>query len=160
VTPEDRAFRRALWLFPCATTLHNLEEAIWLPAWSQHVGHLHPPVGAMEFLFAVTVLTAAAWAVTFQAMRGGAWLAVAAGYWVAMLGNVIAPHVAMSVLERGYTPGVVTALALNLPVDLYLLRRALRERRLTWRALALAAVIVVPLLLMAIPVLFALARVL
>jgi hypothetical protein len=152
-------FRRALWLFPCATTLHNIEEALWLPAWSQRGTHLHAPVGAPEFRFAVLVLTAAAWAVTLlAARRGGKWLAVAAGYWVAMLGNVVLPHLVASILERGYTPGIVTALALNLPVNAYLLRRVVREGHLTKAAVARAAILVVPAVIGAIPALFILGR--
>jgi hypothetical protein len=29
--------KKLVWMFPLALTLHNLEEAIWLPAWSQPV---------------------------------------------------------------------------------------------------------------------------
>jgi hypothetical protein len=155
VATDDRSFRHALWLFPCVTTLHNLEEAIWLPAWSQQGTHLHAPVGALEFRFAVAALTAAAWVVTLLARRGGPWLAAASGYWAAMLANVLAPHVAASIVERGYTPGVVTAVALNLPVNIHLLRRARREGRLSRREIAIAAACVIPALLVAIPVLFA-----
>jgi hypothetical protein len=39
------------------------------------------------------------------------------------------------VLFRGYAPGLVTALLLNLPFSLYLLRRAARERWLDRGAL-------------------------
>jgi hypothetical protein len=45
-------FRMLQWLFPLVVTLHNTEEAIWLPAWSQHAGTWHVPVGPGEFRFA------------------------------------------------------------------------------------------------------------
>jgi len=59
-------FRKLQWLFPIAVTLHNAEEAIWMPRWS--AGHaaqlpMHPP-GAAEIIAALVVFTAAAFAVT------------------------------------------------------------------------------------------------
>jgi uncharacterized protein with HXXEE motif len=48
------------WLFVLAVGLHNLEEALWLPAWSERAGRWCNPVGAREFRFAVVILTAAA----------------------------------------------------------------------------------------------------
>ncbi len=148
---------RAMWLFPLATTLHNLEEAIGLPAWSQHT-RLHAPVGAFEFRFAVIVLTLLAWLVAWRAARGGVWRYLAAGYCVAMLLNVVFPHVAATVIERGYTPGVVTALGVNLPIDGYLVWRGLRDGELRARGLAIAGAGVTVALVAAIPVLFAIGR--
>jgi hypothetical protein len=156
---EPASRSRAIWLFPIATTAHNLEEAIWLPGWSQHPGRLHRPVAATEFYFAVAVLTIAAWLATWlAARRGGRWRYIAAGYWIAMLLNVIFPHAVVTVLERGYTPGIATALLLNLPVDLYLLCSALRDRWVRARTLALAGALVSVTLLGSIPALFAVGR--
>ena len=45
------------WLFVFAVAVHNLEEAIWLPAWSQRAGRCYHGVGNAEFRFAVTLLT-------------------------------------------------------------------------------------------------------
>ncbi|WNG39415.1 HXXEE domain-containing protein [Archangium violaceum] len=147
--------RRALWLFPFALTFHNLEEALWLPGWSQQAGALHPPVGTGEFHFAVGVVTAAGWWLTWMASRrGGRWLALAAGSWVLMLLNVLLPHVLATVLMHRYAPGVVTALMLNLPVNALLLRRALAEGVLTRRAIAWGAAVVVPTVAASLPVLF------
>jgi len=53
--------------------------------------------------------------------------------------NVVA-HVATAVLlTRGYTPGLATAVVVNLPFSLYLLRRAERERWLGRGALVALA---------------------
>jgi hypothetical protein len=38
VESSPMRLERLLWMFPVAVTLHNLEEAVWLPAWSQHAG--------------------------------------------------------------------------------------------------------------------------
>jgi hypothetical protein len=57
-------------LFPVAITVHNLDEAVWLPAWSRTAGRWHVGVGAFEFRLAVAVLTALAWVVTGSAFSG------------------------------------------------------------------------------------------
>ena len=49
------------WLFALVVTLHNLEEAIWLPDWSKAAGRWHSPVGARKFRFGVIVLTVLAY---------------------------------------------------------------------------------------------------
>ena len=43
--------------FCVAITLHNLEEAIWLPRWSQHSSQFQKPVTSSEFHFAVIMIT-------------------------------------------------------------------------------------------------------
>jgi hypothetical protein len=156
---REDSFQRALWLFPLTATLHNLEEAIWLPSWSAHAGRFQFPVTASAFRFAIVVLTVLAYSLTYlAARRGGRWLDVTACFWLATLINVIFPHVLASVLVRGYSPGVVTAIALILPTDTYLLRRALREKRVTPRRLGLTAALFLPSLALSIPLLFKIGR--
>jgi len=148
---------RVAWAFPVAITLHNLEEGIWLPAWSEQAGALHPVVGAGEFRFAVFVIAVAAWVVTGVAVRSGRW-AAAAAFWVAMLLNVVFPHLLATLLMRRYAPGLATALAINLPVCAYLLRRVERDGLMTRAAVLRSAAIGVPVLLASVPVLFAIGR--
>lgn len=153
----EPALSRVAWAFPAAITLHNLEEAIWLPAWSQHAGALHPAVGASEFRFAVGVITVAAYWITAAAVRSGRW-AAAAAFWVAMLLNVVFPHLLATIVLRRYAPGLVTALALNLPVCSYLLRRVERDGLMTRGSVLRAAAVGVPVLLLSLPALFAIGR--
>jgi hypothetical protein len=125
-------FRKLQWWFPIAVTLHNAEEAIWMPRWSaSHAAQLlvNPP-GASEIIAALVVLTAAAFAVTYQSARRGPesiWAYLTFGYIVAMLANVFVPHVPAAIVFHGYAPGVVTAVLINLPVMSILLICMLRE---------------------------------
>ncbi len=127
------SFQKLQWLFPIAVTLHNGEEAIWMPGWSaRHAGQLpmHPP-GAVEIRTALIILTVAAIAVTYLSVRKGPqsfWSYLLFGGIVAMLVNVFVPHVPATLLFRSYTPGVVTAVLINLPVMSYLASRAVREQ--------------------------------
>ena len=154
-------FVTLVWLFALAITLHNLEEALLLPAWSQTAGKWHHPVGAQEFRFAVAVLTVLAYIAAVMAAVGGkesmgAYLL--AGYALAMLLNVLFPHVIATVVMRRYAPGTLTALLLNFPVTVLLLHQSLLEGyvqlyRLTW-----AGPLVVAGIMAAIPLLFAIGK--
>ena len=53
-------------LFFClAITLHNLEEALWLPQWSQIGSAFQRPVTSNEFYFTVLIITALAYLISF-----------------------------------------------------------------------------------------------
>ena len=139
---DKHQFENVQWLLPIALTIHNLEEAIWLPPWSQSAGVWHPPVGAGEFRFALVVLTVGVYGITYASVTGGkesVGVYLLAGTAFVLLGNVVVPHVAATVLLRRYAPGVVTAVALNLPLTLYLLRRAFREEYISRKRFGIAA---------------------
>lgn len=143
-------------MFPIALTLHNLEEAVWLPAWSQHAGFWESPVGPTEFRVAAVLLAIAAYVVTYWSIRAGKEAVgtyVMAGFVFAILLNVIY-HVAVTLGLREYAPGVVTAVLINLPVMWYLLVRVFRERWVTWPRALLAFIAVPVAILLMIPVLF------
>jgi hypothetical protein len=145
----------SLWLFPIALTLHNLEEAIWLPGWSASAGGFHPPVGAAEFRLTLGVLTAAAWWLTGMALRrGGRWLDAFHAASAMMLLNVVFPHLLATVALGRYAPGLGTALVCILPVSATLLRRAFREGTLTGARLGTALLTVVPIVLVGIALFF------
>jgi hypothetical protein len=149
-------FEKVMWMSPIALTLHNLEEAVWLPAWSQHAGSWESPVGPTEFRVAAAELAIVACGVTYWSTRTGKEAVgtyVMVGFMFAILLNVIY-HVAANLALREYAPGVVTAVLINMPVMGYLLWRAFQERWVTWPK-ALVALIAIPLaMLLLIPVLF------
>lgn len=148
-----------LWLFPVAFALHNLEEALWLPGWSQHAGRFHPPVGAGEFRFALAVLTVGGFLLTGLApRRGGRWFLALTGLWGVMLLNIVFPHLLATVALGRYAPGLATALLLILPVNTYLLRRAFQEQGLTPGRFARACAVMGLVLVGSIPLLFWLGR--
>ncbi len=149
------------WFFPLAITVHNLEEAIWLPAWSQRAGRWHRPVEPFAFRFAVAVLTvlayaAAAWSAAGGPESIGAYLL--SGYALAMLLNVFLPHLLATVALRRYVPGLATALLCNLPVTAGLLQAAFAEGYVKLPTFVYYAVPVCLGLVASIPVLFAVGR--
>ena len=155
---DKREFEDVQWLLPIALTIHNLEEAIWRPAWSRTAGVWHPAVGAGEFRFAIVVLTAGVYGITYASVTGGkesVGVYLLAGTASVLLGNVVVPHVAATLLLRRYAPGVVTAVALNLPLTLYLLRRAFREEYISRKRFGIAAGAAVVSAAAMLPILFA-----
>jgi hypothetical protein len=150
-------FQSLEWLFPIVVTLHNVEEAIWLPGWSKRAVLWHSPVTPGFFRFTVAVLTVLAFAVTGLSAESGkqtVWTYLAFGYMATVLANVLIPHIALTVALRSYMPGVATAVALNLPVLSLLVVLALREGYVSgWKAAAYS-VGVAGLLLASIQILF------
>ena len=136
------AYKNLQWLFPIAVTLHNGEEAIWMPGWvSRNATQL--PVRApeaAEIRFALIALTLAAFVVTCLSARKGpqsVWAYLVFGSVIAMLGNVFVPHVPATVMFHSYTPGVVTAVLINLPVMSLLAMQAVQDRWVVgWKAAA------------------------
>jgi len=149
------------WLFALAITLHNAEEAWLLPAWSRSAGRWHPPVGAWEFRFAVGILTVLAYLVAGLSASGGKGSVGAyllAGYALAMLLNVVFPHVLATIALRRYTPGTATAVLLNLPLTVLLLSTAIQSGYIQLAPFLWVGPLVTGGLLGALPLLFALGR--
>ncbi len=125
-------YAKLQWLFPVAVTLHNLEEAIWMPGWQLHLAAQIParPPRASEFRIALVVITLAAFGVTYLSIRRGpqsVWAYLTFGSVVALLANVFVPHLSVAILFGGYAPGVVTAILINLPLMTLLVFRAVRD---------------------------------
>jgi len=111
----------SLWVFfSIAITLHNLEEAVWLPNWSKHAERFHKPVEANVFYFAVIFVTILAYLSTFLAIAfpsSWLWKYIFHGFLGAMILNTIVPHLASTIILRRYSPGVITGLFLLIPVN-------------------------------------------
>jgi Sec-independent protein secretion pathway component TatC len=124
-------FQRLQWLFPVAVTLHNGEEAIWMPGFdARHAAQLPVQPPAAKIWAALLMLTVAAFVVTYLSVRRGkqsVWAYLTFGYIVAMLANVLVPHVPAALFFHSYAPGVVTAVLINLPLMSWLSWRAVRE---------------------------------
>ena len=122
------SFEKVQWLFPVVVTLHNLEEAVWLPGFWRNRSW-HTPISTAEFRVAAGLLALFAYLLTYFSVRAGkksVGAYVMAGFSATMFLNAIW-HVAVTAFVQAYAPGVVTAVFLILPVTIYLLRRALRE---------------------------------
>lgn len=130
-----------LWLVPVFLTLHNLEEALLMPAFIEKrnasvqgaMRGIVPPVTYKQFLIALIIITVIPYLVALLWLNRGWAVYLLVGFQVVMLINVFA-HTLMALFLRGYAPGLVTAVLVNLPFSLYLLRRAVGDRWMSKRA--------------------------
>jgi len=119
-------------LFILGFTLHNIEEAIWLPRWSKHAGRYHREVSVNEFRFAVIVVTAMGYLVAFQYFLFSHEFPfskfIFLGFVLMMVLNVIFPHIAASIVLKRYAPGTITGVLLNWPMGMYILSEGINDR--------------------------------
>lgn len=144
-------------LFCIAITLHNIEEAIWLPEWSQQASMFHKPVTPGEFRFAVTVITILAYLSAFYFFYKpeselAKWVFI--GFLGSMIVNAIFPHLIATILMKQYAPGLLTGLFLNLPINTFIIVRMFQNHYITWKELIISTIAVGSLLLTLIPLLF------
>lgn len=153
--------QKALWALAVTETLHNVEEAIWLPDWSKAAGPWNSAVGAFEFRFAIVVVTLLFYGIIYHSStRSTAWSRYfMAGAMVLVLFNVLVPHLLATLIMARYAPGVVTGVLLNVPLTVYLLGRGIREHTFSLRDLAIGTAVVASVLLPLLPMSFALGRV-
>jgi hypothetical protein len=113
-------------------SLHNLEEAIWLPAWSKYAKQFHPEVKKNEFHFAVIIVTAIGYLLTllhFLDHGNNPFIqSIYYGFILMMCLNVLFPHLVATIILRRYSPGLVTGLMLNLPFGILLVQQGSSNR--------------------------------
>lgn len=147
-----------LWiLFPLAITLHNLEEAIWLPGWSHHAGRFHRPVQTGEFRFAVAMITLLAYLSFFLVVKfpeAWVWNHLFHGFLGAMIVNTFVPHLASTILLRRYSPGLASGLLLLTPINSIILAQSIMSGRVTLPNLLWSVFAVGLMLVSLIPLLF------
>jgi len=154
-------FNFFVWLFIIAVTIHNFEEAIWLPAWSKKAERFHLSVGVFEFRFSVTVLTLIAYIMAYLSMTGGKGSIgtyLISGYALAMLLNVVFPHLLATLAMRRYAPGTATAMVLNFPITFMLLNQGFKDGFIDKSVFIYVGPLVVAGILLLIPILFFIGR--
>jgi hypothetical protein len=149
---DGLTFAQLLWLVPALFALHNLEELPGMAAWSRKIDpRIQTPVTTPQFTIALTFLTALALLATLAGANGPrqGWgvhliLLIQAILWV----NAFVPHVVATIRYKLYSPGLVTAVCINIPFSFYLFYRALAEDYLSAEILV-ALLIVAPFAMIA-----------
>lgn len=147
-----------LFVFFClAITLHNTEEAIWLPKWSNQKSRFQKPVTANEFYFAVIFITILAYLSAFNYFYMAEsdlskWIFI--GFLGSMIVNAIFPHLIATVLMKKYAPGLLTGLLLNIPINSVIIYQMFSKNLIVWKELMVSTMAVGIILLSLIPLLF------
>lgn len=159
--PKILTTQNTMWIFLVAFTLHNLEELSRLSTYAKaHISMYRLPgplvdmmsISTAEFGMSVLIVTVLAALLTFMAVKNsiqGSWMLIYMGFSCTMLINVLG-HVVQSLLFYEFTPGVITAVLLLLPLIIYLIYRYCIEKRATPKTLALltvaGALLMIPLI--------------
>ncbi len=144
-------------LFCFAITLHNIEEAIWLPRWSQTSSQFQKPITTSEFHFAVIVITILAYLAAFSYLyipesNLTKWIFI--GFLGSMIFNAIFPHLVATVLMKKYAPGLLTGLLLNIPINSLVIYQMFAKNLIVWKELILSTLVIGIILVALIPLLF------
>lgn len=114
-------------LFLIGFTLHNIEEAIWLPKWSKSAKQYHAEVTTKQFIFAASIITILGYLISFQYLFYfnnsiiGRYIYL--GFISMMVLNVIFPHLALTIILKKYAPGLVSGLFFTLPTGIMVLKK-------------------------------------
>jgi hypothetical protein len=137
----DESLRRGLLLAPPIFVAHFLEESPrFVPWFNAHVARGITPDAFwtvnLTGLVITVVLVAGVWATREE----GLLLPMVAWLSFLMLANAIF-HVTAAIVDRGYVPGLVTAVVLYLPYCAWIAAQLVRTRRLPASAVVAAAVL-------------------
>lgn len=145
-------------LFLFTISLHNTEEGIWLIRMTQNSKFgFHQTVKQDQFLFAVIAVTAVAYFVTSMFIfypDNSLFKYAYFGYVAAMMINVIFPHALSTIIERRYSPGLMTGLLLILPIHSLLIVRGLHNHIISVSGLIIGSLIMSIAMILLIPVMF------
>lgn len=144
-------------IFLFGFTLHNLEEAIWLPEWSKQAKKFHEPVERNQFVFAVIIITLIGYLITLIDVLtnnyGSTFNYIYLGF-IGMMGlNSIFPHLVATLILKKYAPGLITGILLNLPISLVIIIRSIQSG-INIYYLVLSIVVVTGLILSSLKYLF------
>ena len=143
--------------FLMAFTLHNIEEALWLPRWSARAGRFHAPVEPDRFRFAVIIITALSYLLVFLHLMVPSSVVFRYAYYglvLVMMVNVVAPHLAATIALKSYSPGLFTGLLLLIPAGTAIIMNALDSEDAETGLILISAVITAVFLLLVIKLCF------
>jgi hypothetical protein len=135
-------------LFAAAVTVHDLEEALWLPRWTRAHLKLWFTPNPKAYWIASSMVSVCTWIAALGVELRPAeprFALVLAGFALAMAINAVFPHLAISLLKRSYSPGTATGIVLNLPLGIMLVRAEMRTSMMPpavlWTQMALYALL-------------------
>ena len=138
---DKNKISRALVLAPFVFILHFLEEAPGFVKWFN--AHVNPGITSESFWavnLAGLIITSVVVGIGTMAPSSPSYLLTAAWLSLLMPANALI-HIAGSVIEKDYVPGVITAIALYLPYYFWLMTKIKKSGWVSSNSLIVAAVI-------------------
>ena len=132
------SFQKELWLIPAAILVHNAEEYPKMVAYAKRRRWDMSETQWRVALAIMTLVPAFMTGISALAPEGSRRSRLALTIPSALSLNAL-DHLLQTVRYRDYSPGTVTGIGINIPLSVYIYRRALREGRLPAGNLALVA---------------------
>lgn len=135
-------------LFGAGVTLHNLEEAVYLPTWFRSNLTLLFEPNRKIYWVVTSLVSVVIWVPIVGVCvspEGGHFQTVLSGFALLMAINVVVPHLALTLVKRSYSPGTGTGILFNLPLGVLLIRGQLNavttSHAAVWRGAVLYALL-------------------
>lgn len=138
-----------------------MEEALWMPKWSNTNKKYSRVSSTKEFYFALIFITILAYITTFLYglyQFNGVIKYIFYGFVGAMLLNAIIPHIFLTILTKNYCPGVLTGGFLNLPCFSILIVYSIKINAIELQEVIVSTGIISIVLLAILPILFRIGR--
>lgn len=143
-------------LFLFSITLHNIEEALWIPRWSRYTQKFGKQVSGDEFHFAVLIITILAYLATGLFIFFPQNLILKYfffGFMGAMIFNIVFPHLILTIILKKYSPGLITGVLLIMPFNSLIIISSLNNSTINLNEVIISTIVVGILLLILIPIL-------
>lgn len=139
MNPRKFPSLKALTFLTAAFIIHNLEEALTIPLQTieSPFSFIHPP-DYMHFISAdiiLTLLGIGIYIAAFKSKNIKKYLFLSTALATTMLFNVFVPHVFMAAYTGNYTPGLLSAVVLNLPLSIVVIVKNIpvfETRKMMW----------------------------
>ncbi len=137
---DENKVKFRLWLIPIFLSIHNCEEALTMPQWlTVHLPKLQSAIPLFSYLhfsstqlyLSLLLVTIIPFALTFICLRGtftNIKVFLLLTLQSIIFWNALVPHIIGLFVLRTYNPGAVTAVTLNVPFSLYLLKEIVAEK--------------------------------
>ncbi|MGG1220525.1 HXXEE domain-containing protein [Priestia endophytica] len=150
-------------LFLFAITIHNLEEAVWLTRQSQKLRKIkmNKQINQDQFLFALFVITSLAYLITafYNFFPKNFFLThIYFGFLGSMIVNIIFPHLLTTIIEKCYSPGLLTGISVIIPINFLIIKDGLNIELINLKVLLISTIGVGVVLLFIINLSFKLAK--
>lgn len=150
---QNVMLKKILWLIPVLLAIHNLEEALTMPEWVEanlwKVREAIPLFNYLQFstpqlYLSLLLVTVVPFILAFVCLLGelsGTKLNIMLTLQAIIFWNALAPHVSGVIVLQMYNPGTITAVLINFPFSLYLLKYLLRNKILTHKQIRIVSVL-------------------
>jgi len=135
-------------LFGIGVTLHNLEEAMFLPDWARSHLKLRFEPNHGTYWVLTSLVSVVVWIPVIGVCvpkQSSSFPTVLTGFALAMAINAVVPHLMISLVKHSWSPGVLTGMLLNLPLGVLLIHERLSDRAISpvevWRSAVLYALL-------------------